>query len=99
MEGNMRKVGEFLGYDIHDKAAWDKMVLHCTFDYMKHNAPGSAPLGGSLWEGGAETFVNKGTNGRWKDILTKDDIEMYENRAIKELGEECAQWLFTGEMK
>ena len=99
MEGEMRKVGEFLGYDVQDKEVWDKMVLHCTFDYMKHNAPGSAPLGGSLWEGGAETFVNKGTNGRWKDTLTKEDIEMYENRAIKELGEDCAHWLFTGEMR
>ena len=64
---------------------------------MKNNAPKSAPLGGTLWEGGANTFVNKGTNGRWKDWLTEEDCELYEKRAIEELGEECAHWLKTGE--
>ena len=100
MEGKMKEIGEFLGYDPAgiDNETWDKMVLHCTFDYMKHHAPKSAPLGGSLWEGGAETFVNKGTNGRWKDTLTDEDNEMYEKRALEELGEDCARWLKTGKM-
>ena len=29
--------------------------------------------------------ANKGTNKRWKDILTKTDCDVYEARAIKEL--------------
>jgi aryl sulfotransferase len=66
---------------------------------MKKNATASTPLGGSLWEGGAETFVHKGTNGRWKDVLTPEDVERYEKRAIEELGEECAHWLETGRFK
>ena len=99
MEGEMLKIGKFLGYDKPDQATWDKMVLHCTFDYMKKNATASTPLGGSLWEGGADTFVHKGTNGRWKDALTPEDIAMYEKRAVEELGEDCAYWLATGNMK
>ena len=51
-----------------------------------------------LWEGGAKTFINKGTNGRWRDLLTKDDNEAYEARALKELGPGCANWLATGKM-
>ena len=100
MEGMMLKIGEFLGYEKPaDEELWKKMVLHCTFDYMKKNAPASAPLQGSLWEGGAETFVNKGTNGRWKDVLTKEDSELYEKMAVEKLGEECAYWLETGKFK
>ena len=76
---------------------WDRIVEHCTFDYMKKHAAQSAPLGGALWEGGAETFINKGTNGRWRDTLTADDIAAYEARALKELGPACATWLATGE--
>ena len=95
MEGQMRKIGEFLEIPvIEDK--WEQMVHHCTFDYMKNNATLSTPLGGILFEGGAKSFVNKGTNDRWRDTLTADDIAAYEARAIAEVGEECAHWLETG---
>jgi aryl sulfotransferase len=53
-------------------------------------------MGGALWDGGAQVFVNKGTNKRWTDTLTADDIEQYEKRALEELGPECAYWLATG---
>ena len=63
---------------------------------MKANATKSVPLGGAFWEGGAQTFVNKGTNGRWKDTLTPDDNAAYEAKAITELGPDCAAWLKSG---
>ena len=99
MTGEMEKIGEFLGYDVNGitKGTWDKMVYQCTFEYMKDNATLSTPLGGSIFDGGAEVFVNKGTNKRWKDTLSQTDIEIYETRAIEELGEECAHWLATGQ--
>ena len=98
MTREMEKMGEFLGYDVNGitKGTWDKMVYQCTFEYMKDNATLSTPLGGSIFDGGAEVFVNKGTNKRWKDTLSQTDIEIYETRAIEELGEECAHWLATG---
>ena len=70
----------------------------CTFDYMKKNAAKAAPLGGDIFEGGADSFIFKGTNGRWRELLKKDDIEAYEARAMKELGPDCAHWLTTGEL-
>ena len=63
---------------------------------MKNNATLSTPLGGILFEGGAKSFVNKGTNDRWRDTLSADDIAAYETRAIAEVGPECAHWLETG---
>jgi aryl sulfotransferase len=99
MEGEMQKIGEFLGYDVNGlkKSTWDKMVLQCTFDYMKENATLSTPLGGDMFSGGATSFVNKGTNQRWKDTLSNTDCDVYEARALAELGSECAHWLATGE--
>ena len=93
MEGEIRRIADFL--EITPKN-WDAILEHCSFDYMKKNAAKSAPLGGALWEGGAETFINKGTNGRWKGMLTPADVEAYKTRAIKELGPECAAWLAGG---
>ncbi len=95
MEGEMRKMAAYLDITI-DEAKWDLMVEHASFDYMKNNATLSTPLGGAIFEGGAKSFVYKGTNNRWRDTLTAEDIEAYEARALEELGEECAHWLATG---
>ena len=48
---------------------------------------------GAFWDAGAETFINKGTNGRWQAILPAESSAAYEARAVEELGEECARWL------
>ena len=97
LEGEIRSIAKFLDIDIAPED-WPNIVEHCGFAYMKSHAAQSAPLGGALWEGGADTFINKGTNGRWQQMLSKADIEAYESRAMKELGPDCAHWLATGEM-
>ena len=68
------------------KTKFPAIVEHCTFDYMKAHAELAAPLGGMFWEGGARTFINKGTNGRWRDTLTPEDIQAYEAKAPPSLG-------------
>lgn len=95
LPGQMREIAAFLGIPI-DESKWDAMVEHCSFDYMKQNATKSVPLGGIFWDGGAQTFVHKGTNGRWREVLTPDEAEKYEQLAQQNLGEECARWLATG---
>jgi len=97
MPAGIRRIAKFLDIPI-DESKFPEIVEHCTFDYMKAHAAQSAPLGGGLWEGGAETFINKGTNDRWRDLLSKEDVAAYEARALKELGPDCAHWLATGEM-
>lgn len=95
MPGEIRKIAAFLDIPV-DEANWDAILTHCSFAYMKANATPSVPLGGAFWDGGADTFIHKGTNGRWRDTLTAADSAAYEARAIKELGPECAGWLATG---
>ena len=97
MPGEIRRIAAFLGLTV-DESKWNDIVRHCSFDYMKTHATPSVPAGGVFWEGGAETFIHKGTNGRWRDTLTKAESDAYELRAIKELGPDCARWLMTGEM-
>ena len=95
MASEIRAIAEFIETDI-DEANWDAIVNHCSFDYMKENATASVPLGGAFWDGGAKTFVHKGTNGRWRDILTADVTRNYEERVVAELGPDCAAWLMNG---
>jgi aryl sulfotransferase len=95
LTGSIREIADFLGIAI-DEAKFPAVLRHCSFDYMKAHAELSAPLGGTIWEGGAGTFINKGTNGRWHDTLTPAEIRAYESRAIAELGADCAAWLEMG---
>ncbi|HEY0647024.1 sulfotransferase domain-containing protein [Phenylobacterium sp.] len=95
-EGEIRRIAAFLECDIPEDK-WPTILEHCSFDYMKRNAANVAPLGGAIFEGGATTFINKGVNGRWRDVLTAEDCARYEAKALAELGAECAHWLATGE--
>ena len=57
----------------------------------------SVPLGGAFWDAGAEVFIHKGVNGRWTDVLSREEAAEYEARAVQELGPECARWIATGQ--
>ncbi|HEY3949870.1 sulfotransferase domain-containing protein [Phenylobacterium sp.] len=96
LEGEMRSIGDFLEIET-PQARWPSLVEHCTFDYMKAHAARFAPQGGHLWEGGAATFINKGTNGRWREVLSPAESLAYERMAQEKLGADCARWLMTGE--
>ena len=95
LAGSIRQIASFLETPV-DEAAFPRIVEHCTFEYMKAHAETMSPLGGALWNGGGATFINKGSNGRWRDTLTPAENAEYEEKAKAELGEECARWLADG---
>ncbi len=97
MPGQIRRIADFLGIAI-DEARWPAILEHCSFGYMQAHAERSAPLNGAFWQGGARTFINKGTNGRWRDVLTPAESAVYEAIARDRLGPACARWLATGAM-
>ena len=97
MPKEIRRIAEFLDIDINEEK-WHEILRHCSFDYMKANATPSVPLGGAFWDGGAEQFIYKGVNGRWRELLNSTEIKKYDSLAVKELGKECAAWLTTGEI-
>lgn len=92
LPGVISRISNFLEIPIQEenRAA---IITHCTFKYMKAHAESTVPMGGTLWDGGAQTFLHKGINGRWREMLSAADNIAYRQRASEELGEECAEWL------
>ena len=80
LRGQMRRVAASLEIAL-DAEAFGAAVRHCSFDYMKAHAAKCAPRGGSFLKGGSRTFIHKGTNGRWRDVLSADDCRRYEAAA------------------
>jgi aryl sulfotransferase len=91
----IRRIARFLDISV-DAQSWPAILDHCSFGYMKAHAANCVPVAGAFWEGGAETFLHKGSNGRWRDTLLAGDCRRYEDMAREKLGDECANWLATG---
>ena len=89
------RIADFLDVRL-EPAILERVEARCTFAYMKQHAERFSPGGGSRLKGGASSFINQGTNGRWRDMLSRGDIERYEATARSELGEACARWLANG---
>jgi aryl sulfotransferase len=91
LPGEMRRVAAFVGIDVPEPD-WPRLVAAARFDAMKREATaGPSPLS-LVFEGGAERFFFKGTNGRWRDVLTDDDLAVYEAAAAT-LDPELRRWL------
>ena len=95
MPAQMRRIARFLDIEV-DAAEWPAIEEYCSFGWMKANAVRSTPLGGAFWDGGADTFIHKGVNGRWTEVLSAAESADYERRAERELGAACARWLREG---
>lgn len=96
LAGQMRRVADFIGVNV-DPATWPTLVEHCTFDYMKSKAGAVAPIGATFMTEGRQAFFHKGTNGRWRELLSAEEAKKYEDMAVAKLTSDCAHWLATGE--
>ena len=52
--------------------------------------------GGKNLKGGADTFLNKGTNGRWRDVLSASELALYDTACDRALSPDCREWLEIG---
>jgi aryl sulfotransferase len=96
LSGEIRRIAAFLDISI-DEAKWPAILDHCSFDYMREAASKVEMLQRNFRDGG-KTIINKGTNGRWKDILSAEEIARCDKIALERLGPDCAHWLKTGEL-
>jgi aryl sulfotransferase len=95
LEGEMRRLAAFLGIDAPE-SSWPALVDGATFDTMKKEADALIPEFELGFKGGGKAFINKGTNGRWRDVLTPDELAQYEVAVRRSLTPECARWLEHG---
>jgi aryl sulfotransferase len=65
---------------------------------MKQTAAQLVPYTETLFKGGAQTFIFKGTNGRWKDVLSQDELALYADAMRRVVTPACAAWLEHGRM-
>jgi aryl sulfotransferase len=95
LEREMRRIAAFLDIDVPEDR-WAATVEGATFEAMKRDADSLLPELEAGFKGGAQTFVNKGTNERWKDVLTPDELAKYDRAVARAVTPDCARWLEQG---
>lgn len=93
--GEISAIASYLGLAM-DFQTLKRVTGTATFESMRQNGDRLLPAGNMMLLGGAATFFNKGTNGRWLDVLTDDDLALYRQAAQRELSDSCRRWLELG---
>ena len=90
----MRRIAGFLSIEIAEDR-WPDVIERCTFEHMRENEAmvGDVSL---VFEGGTKGFLFKGTNGRWRDVLTDDELARYDQRLGDTMPVEAANWVTNG---
>jgi len=89
----MRRLAVFLGIDV-PASKWPAAIERCTFESMQSRGDEIGSF--SNFEGGAQSFLFKGTNGRWREVLRADELAAYARRAAEFLPADAAAWLEGG---
>jgi aryl sulfotransferase len=90
--GAIRDLADYLSIPISEERVMEIAGV-VSFDNMKANSDQFVPAGGRMWKGGGDTFFNKGTNGRWRDEITPENLALYDQAADRALSPECRQWI------
>jgi len=94
LDKEVRRIAAFLDIPIVE-SLMPGILERCSFAWMKTNADRIGDLG-QLFIGGGESFFFKGTNGRWRDVLTDAELELYGRRSRELMPAELKDWLDRG---
>jgi aryl sulfotransferase len=95
LTGEIERIADFLAIPLPADAL-PTICEAVTLDAMRRVATEKNPGNRKIWHGGANTFFFKGINGRWKDMLSADELVLYEEKASRLLTAECRAWLERG---
>ncbi|MCB0109619.1 MAG: sulfotransferase domain-containing protein [Caldilineaceae bacterium] len=95
LAGEIRRIADFLAIPLTDDAL-PAILPAVTLDAMR-NREGRLNEGMAMsWKEGAKTFFFKGTNGRWQDVLSAEELQLYDEKAAQVLTPDCRAWLERG---
>lgn len=95
LAGEMARISAFLGIDTPAERL-PELAAAASFESMKATGEALLPRIGEHFDHGAERFLNKGVNGRWRDALTAEDLARYEAVFRRKVSPACAAWLEHG---
>jgi aryl sulfotransferase len=93
LASEMRRIAAFLAIDVPEEK-WPAVIQRCTFEAMRADDSRVGAFAG--FRDGIKGFIHQGTNGRWRDVLTADELALYERTVADALLPDAAAWMTHG---
>lgn len=95
LAGEIRRIADFLTLPLAEETL-PAILATVTLAAMRERKGRLDEMMRNGWKEGANTFFFKGTNGRWKDVLSAEELALYEEKAAQVLTPDCRAWLEQG---
>jgi aryl sulfotransferase len=97
LAGEIGRIAHFLEIEL-PAATMAEIVAAADFKAMREQGAQLMPTAGMAWDGGAQRFLYKGVNGRWKGVLNAEDLAAYDAKIKAEFSPALAAWLEHGRL-
>jgi aryl sulfotransferase len=97
LDGEMRRIADFCDIAV-DPGLWPDLVAAADFTAMKRDGAALMPGAAAIWHGGSDRFLNRGTNQRWRGILSADDLVAYDAIAAAGMSPALRAWSEAGRL-
>ncbi len=97
LAGEIGRISAFLEIDTPAASLAD-IAEAARFDNMKAQGVDLLPTVQQMFHGGSQRFLNKGTNGRWKDTLTADDLARFDKLTHAKFTPAARAWVEGGRL-
>jgi len=95
LRGEIQRLADYLAIGITQDEL-ERIAEAASFDQMKKAYEPMDARMRSAFKGGADAFLFKGTNGRWREVLEPEDLVLYDEAKARVLSPDCAAWLEAG---
>lgn len=97
LAGEMARISAFLEIDTPPALLKD-LAAAAEFSAMKSQGADLLPALNMVFDRGHDRFLNKGTNGRWKDSLTNEDLSRFDRLAHAKFTPSARAWIEGGRL-
>jgi aryl sulfotransferase len=95
LDGEMRRIAAFIGVET-PAALWPGLVEAAGFAAMQRDGDALLGMAAQNWKEGGRTFMHKGTNERWRGLLTEADLADYDAAASAGMTPAMRAWAEAG---
>jgi aryl sulfotransferase len=97
LSGEMKRIAQFLGIVTPDSLL-PQLVEAASFDAMKRDGDKLLAHTKNIFKDGHQTFLYRGTNSRWRGVLTDADLDLYQRKISAQLSPAHIRWLTDGRL-
>ncbi|HEY5289924.1 MAG TPA: sulfotransferase domain-containing protein [Caulobacteraceae bacterium] len=97
LAGEMRRISAFLDIETPEPLM-EELARAASFAAMKAEGDALLPTIGDHFDRGPERFLFKGSNGRWRDVLTDEDLARYDAVVKRKFTPSLAAWIEGGRL-